>query len=453
MIRTSNAVVNNPPARRLRQGCGALVAVALLAGGCAGTGEGPAQPAAAAAAAAAGGLQWLLRADGLEVGERSLHFALGIRKGPGGEQRDRAEQAAEYLALSRSRLLLAAAAVRRGYENDPAVSGPLGEYRFRHLVDQYLAEKVDGPARELAGDSKAGFRFHRDRLFKEASGRAVAAFPATIDEQALAAAVAGGPGDLVLARVAGTAITAEEMRHGLQRVDHPGEKQNTGERIARIVLGNIATLRSLAALAEREGIAARADFIEDLNDRRIRLLAERYTQSEIYPAVGVTAADVEARYARDAERLKRGEEREIFEILLPAEETAQAVAARLAAGAPFADEVRAHSIGSTRDAGGLVGLVQPKQLLPALDVAVQGLREGENSAPVSTPFGWHILRCERIVTGRVPPLSEVRAALEAEELTERRAAAVRERVSRLEGEIRVEVNERRYQQIVKGQVQ
>lgn len=438
MIRIVSAVASDRLTPRLRQGIGAVVVAALLAG---------AAPRAAAQEAG----QWILRADGLELSDRSLFYALGVKKKTG-EKRDREQEAREHLERLKSRLLLAAAAVRREYADDFAVTGPLAEFRVRHLVDQLLAEKVDVPARKLAGDDKSRFRTERDRLFREQSRKAAAAFPATIDEKALAAAVQGAPGDLVVARVAGDGISAEEVRRGMQRLDHPGQKKETPERIARTVLQTFIDHRSLAALAEREGLAERGDFRDETTDQRIRLLADRYAEIEVYPSVVVAPSDVEARYGRETQRLRRGEEREIFEILVPDEEKAKAIAARLAAGGSFADEVRANSIGSSKEAGGRLGYLRDKQTIPQLDAVIRSLREGEVSAPVRTPFGWHILRCARVVSGRVPPLTEVRAALEAEELAERRAAAVLERVARLEREIKVEVNEQRFQQIVKGQV-
>jgi len=64
MIRTSNAVVNNRLALRLRKGLGAVIAAALFVG------------ASLEAAAQTAKPQWLLRADSLEISDRSLLFAL-----------------------------------------------------------------------------------------------------------------------------------------------------------------------------------------------------------------------------------------------------------------------------------------------------------------------------------------------------------------------------------------
>jgi peptidyl-prolyl cis-trans isomerase D len=61
-------------------------------------------------------------------------------------------------------------------------------------------------------------------------------------------------------------------------------------------------------------------------------------------------------------------------------------------------------------------------LLPdALDTALFALAPGELSAPLQTPFGWHLLRLERIEPEFVQPFEEVRQTL-ADEIARRRAA-------------------------------
>lgn len=439
MTRRSSAIANDARRRRL---IGAAFLAAAVAGWCSHARAAPppvAQP------------RWLLRAGNLEVGERSLLYALGV-KGKVRTEAERVAAAGEHLGRLRSRLILAVAAERRGYASDVAVTGPLERFSRQHLVDQYITETVDARARELAGGSKNRFRFERDRLFKAATARARKEFPGTVDAAAVAAVARGEAGDQVVARVAGGEIRAEELRRGMRAVDHPGDKRETAERLAQTVLDSIVVRRGMTVIAEQEGFAGREDFRDEVADRRLRLLADLYTERDVYPSIpALSPAGVAAYYERNRERLKRGEEREIFEILVPDEETARAVAARLAAGAPFADEVRANSIGATKGDEGRLGLLQAGEAYPALDSEIRKLAAGDVSPPVRTPFGWHILRCARVVTGRVPPLAEVRPAVEAAIVEEQRAAAVRERVSLLEREIQVTVNESRVQEILKGQ--
>jgi len=57
-----------------------------------------------------------------------------------------------------------------------------------------------------------------------------------------------------------------------------------------------------------------------------------------------------------------------------------------------------------------------KNLLFTLDV-------GQWTGPVESPFGIHLIRIEQIEDGRVPPLSEIRASVQRDWLSERRRSA------------------------------
>ncbi|MHB8836142.1 MAG: peptidylprolyl isomerase [Candidatus Methylomirabilia bacterium] len=399
--------------------------------------------------AGAADAQWLFRAEGLEVSDRSLIFALQV-KGRKLAGQDRADAVRERAGRLRSRLLLAAAAKRRGYAADAEVVVPLEEYRMTHLADLYVENTIDRPAREKADGSRARYARERDRLFREATARAQKEYPVAVDEKVLLEAFQGAGGDVVVARVAGGEIRAAEVLRGLRQIDHPSDKTQTNERLARTVLESIAVSRGLAALAAREGFAAREDFRDDLASRQISLLADRFIARDIAPEITLTREGVQEYYTRNAERLRRGEEREIQEILLPDQATAEAVAARLKAGAAFADEVLKSSTGATKSAGGFVGFFAAREGHPDLVDAIGALREGEISQPLRTRFGWHILRCVRIVTGRIPPLDEVGPALEEALRRELQEKATAESVVRLEIDTPVETNEARFQQITRG---
>jgi len=398
--------------------------------------------------AQAGEPQWLLRAGGLEVSDRSLIFALHVKtKAP--KAGDRAAEAQAQLERLRARLLLAAAAVGKGYDRDSEVAGPLAEYRTQHLTDVYFEEHVEAPARKQVDDPPGKQRSERGRLFEEVIARARQEFPVTVDEAALAA-VEESADDVVVARGALGVVRAGQVRVALRTVDHPSERPRTRATLVRTVLDPMMARLSVAALAEREGYAARADFRADFADRQLRALERRLVEREVHPTVRATPEEVAVLYAESTERLRRGEEREIFEILLPGEAEAKETAARLASGTAFADEVARSSVGLTKVDGGRLGFFQAGETDPKLDAVIRRMRQGEVSAPIQTPYGWHILRCARVVTGRVPSLDEVRGAIEDLVLQSKRSAATTERAALLVTQIPVEVNEARYQQIVRG---
>jgi len=394
--------------------------------------------------------KWLLKAGPHWVSDRSFIMAISVKSDVAGE--DRAKRAPAQLRRLRERLVLAAAAEREGLGADPAFRAAIESYYIKHLYDLYVGEKVVFPARTTGGvPEQPASREERERLMKELRASAAAAFPAEIDEAALAAAARGvGSGNAVVARVAGKQVLAAEITAAMAKVDHPSSGPGSDVLVARALLNPPLDRIRFAALAEREGFAKRPDLIDDLEDRAIRILAETYVAKKIAPKVQVEEKEIAEAYERDKELLRRGEEKEIFEILVPTQEEAAAIAARLAAGADFDAEVRERSQGPTREKGGFIGFVQAGELIPPLDAALRELKAGQVGPAVRSPAGYHILRCASVRSGWVPPLEEVRPMLEARLREARHGQALAESVSRLEAEIPVEFNEQRYQEILKS---
>lgn len=415
---------------------------------------------AAGQVSAAGAPQWLLKAGGLWVSDRTFMMALSVKKRDT-VKGEAAKKAAEQFRRLRERLLLAAAAESAQLNREPALDKELAGYRTSHLRDVYVEEKILGPAREAgrkqatlpgqpAGVQGSVFRTEKARLTKLVTADAAKAYPAEIDREKLAQASRGEGGEAVVARVAGGTITAAQIAAGMKKVDHPSDSPATALNVAGTVLNAEIDNARFAALAEREGFAKRADFLDDFGDRALRVYAEAYIARKIHPTVQVTEADIEAEYQRTRASLKRGEEREIFEILVKERAVADAIAARLAAGADFAAEVAAHSISPTKAQGGFFGFLQAGEALPALDAVIVTLQPGQVGPVVRSAYGYHLLRCASIQQGRTPPLAEARVALARRLTEERRAKALAEAVARLEKEIPVEVNETRYQEILKS---
>lgn len=70
---------------------------------------------------------------------------------------------------------------------------------------------------------------------------------------------------------------------------------------------------------------------------------------------------------------------------------AQAIAGELAGGAAFAELAESRSDDVTGRGGGDLGWMSPGQFLPAFEDAAFKLAPGEVSAPVETPYGYHII--------------------------------------------------------------
>lgn len=119
----------------------------------------------------------------------------------------------------------------------------------------------------------------------------------------------------------------------------------------------------------------------------------------------VTEEQVGDYYRRHRDQFVRIERVRGRHIRLPDEQTAQAVAAKLAAGASFAELARRHSIASDAASGGALGWVRHEGTPGWLAQLLFTYPEGQVSPPVRSPAGpddhapWEIVLVERRVQG------------------------------------------------------
>ncbi|MDQ3186670.1 MAG: peptidylprolyl isomerase [Pseudomonadota bacterium] len=65
---------------------------------------------------------------------------------------------------------------------------------------------------------------------------------------------------------------------------------------------------------------------------------------------------------------------------------------RLDNGGNFEELARVHSQDASGSSGGDLGWVSPGDTVPEFEQAMNALRDGETSAPVQSPFGWHLIQ-------------------------------------------------------------
>jgi peptidyl-prolyl cis-trans isomerase D len=147
----------------------------------------------------------------------------------------------------------------------------------------------------------------------------------------------------------------------------------------------------------------------------------------------VDLAEDEVRAAFEARRaqFETPERRDLQQVLVPTEAAAKALATAWATAPDFAAiETEA------REAGGgalaLGALAKADLPIEALAEAAFALPSGGITAPIQSPFGWHVLRAASITPGSTARFEEVEAELRRTVALERAADLAFERTSRME---------------------
>ena len=150
--------------------------------------------------------------------------------------------------------------------------------------------------------------------------------------------------------------------------------------------------------------------------------------------IEVSDADLQAAFEARHSQFETPEKRDLQQALLPSEEAARDIAVRWAATPDFAAIEQA-----AQAAGGAaltLGAVARADLpLPELAEAAFGAPEGGITAPVQSPFGWHVMRVAGITPGRTVTLPEVAEQLKREVAHERAGDLAFDRANKVEDAI------------------
>jgi peptidyl-prolyl cis-trans isomerase C len=155
-------------------------------------------------------------------------------------------------------------------------------------------------------------------------------------------------------------------------------------------------------LQEREDVASAIRLSHD--QLLIRAVTSKYLTDN-----PVSEEDAKLRY----EALKQEKEYKVSHILLPSEDEANKVLAKLKAGKSFAAIAKASSLDQdSAKRGGEIGWINQHSLAPQLFFAAAGMKNGTISdAPIQSDYGWHIIRRSASRNTELPPYDKIQQKL------------------------------------------
>ena len=218
--------------------------------------------------------------------------------------------------------------------------------------------------------------------------------------------------ETVIAEIDGVSVTLGELI-AVRRTLPQRYQELPGEVLLEGLTRQLVNQHLLAEGARAAGLDERADIRLNLRNMRTSALADAYMRERIEERV--TEAAVEAAYE---ERYVEGEaevEIRASHILVEEKAAAEKLKAELEEGAEFAELAREHGTDGTAQNGGDLGWFVEGDMVPEFSDAAFALEEvGTLSAPVESPFGWHLIKLTGKRDREAPPLEEVRGQIEQE---------------------------------------
>lgn len=262
----------------------------------------------------------------------------------------------------------------------------------------------------------------------------------SVDKDPAAAKALGS--DNVVMRVNGDPITEREFNLFLQNAPAEGRQFYGSPAGRRALADELVKLKVLEQEAKRLGITDDPEVKAQIEMARAQITAARALEKlanqktderigaeyEKEKASAISLRHILIAYQGGAVPARRGAEP-------PTEQAAMAkanqLAAKLRAGADFAETARAESDDEQSGAnGGMIGPAKPDQLPPDIASVVSRLKPGQMSDPVKTQFGVHIFKVEQ------PSLEDLRPMLSQRI----RQQVAEEEVKRLQGGAKIDLD-------------
>lgn len=172
-------------------------------------------------------------------------------------------------------------------------------------------------------------------------------------------------------------------------------------------------------------------------------------QVELEKAVGkdahVSDADVKAYFDKNHATLDKPEQVRARHILVADLKTANEVEAQLKKGANFATLAQKYSTDpSSKVKGGELGFFGHGAMVPSFDKAAFSLPVGKISAPVKSPFGYHIIQVEQKLPAKKATLANSQAQIRAQLQQQQLSAQIPTFLQGLRAKAKIDVKDPRF---------
>jgi peptidyl-prolyl cis-trans isomerase C len=184
------------------------------------------------------------------------------------------------------------------------------------------------------------------------------------------------------------------------------------EKVRQNVLRGLISERLIYAEAVKQGVDNSEEVARQLADMRKKIVIKEFLNQKT--ADLVKEADIKREYEKLVSGMKNEEELRARHILVAEEKEAEELKEKLDDGEAFEKLASQNSKdpGSAKE-GGDLGYFTKGRMVPEFSRAAFALKKGEVSAPVKSPFGWHIIKLEDRRKLAPPTYNEVKKDLEA----------------------------------------
>ncbi len=239
----------------------------------------------------------------------------------------------------------------------------------------------------------------------------------------------------VLAEILEQRLTSEDVQILLETDPQIKElikqKPELKDQIKKLVIDRWLNITLLYLYGKEKGLDKEPAFRKKLTEVEKFMLAEEVLQRELS---GLKPSEEELKkfYERNKEFYTQPEKIKVKHILIGVPEEAdkttrekaftkaKKIRMEILRGAKFEEMAQKYSDDlNSKGKGGDLGIIQRGQTIPEFENKVFALKEGQISEPISSPYGYHIVKVEKKIPAKLKTYEEVKKQVEEDYLKEK----------------------------------
>ena len=248
------------------------------------------------------------------------------------------------------------------------------------------------------------------------------------------------PGDEVIARVNGEAITRNELQAKIDRL--PPYYRALANQKKEKFLDEIINEKLFLKEAYKRGVDRNRDVKDLLEEAKKKIVIAKFIEDEISKNAKISGKEIEDYYKLHKKEFVTPERYRVSHILVSTEPEAKNAAERLKNKEDFATVAKEVSIDTSKANGGDLGYFTEGQMIPDFEAACFKLDVGQTSPAVKTQFGYHIIKLIDKKPSQSMTLSEVSEQIKLRLLNEKKREKLEDIIKNLRQKASIEVYEK-----------
>jgi len=242
----------------------------------------------------------------------------------------------------------------------------------------------------------------------------------------------------VLARVGDSVITHDDYIREISRVPEWARSNFKDLDGKGKFLDELVKKELVYQYAKKMRMQNDREYLDKVEEFKKMTLVTMILKKEVEEKTTLDDEMVKAFYDENSDKFRIGTEIKASHILVKTEDEAKDVAARLEKGSSFADLAKTLSIDkASGQKGGDLGYFGRGKMVPEFERAVLNLKPGEISIPVSTRFGYHIIRLDDIKEGKLASFEQSAESIRRQLAAEKQKALFDSFVDKLKADTEI----------------